>query len=93
MPASDLLPLISVRIVDEVEKPAQESETIIALQTELAGVRTEYIDERTRIVVAATDGVRDDARDRFRVFVLVEQIGGNARRACDRHPREHDVFA
>jgi len=69
---------LSLGRIGQVEKPGEQREAISATESESGGVWRERSDERGGIVDLYADRLRDDQRDRFGIFVLAEEVGGDA---------------
>ena len=82
-------PLRRFVIANRAEEPTKEREAIPSPEPETGSVRREGVRERVRVVVAGPEGVGNDLRDRFGVFLVIQQVGSDARRPCDRHPVEN----
>jgi hypothetical protein len=78
------------RVADCGEEPAKEREAIPSPEPETGGVWREGVRERGWVVVDRPEGIGDDLCNRFGVFLVVHEVGGNARWPCDRHPVEND---
>ena len=76
-----------------VEEPAKKREAIPSPEPETRSVRREGVRERTWVVVDRPERVGNDLCDRFGVFLVVQQVGGDARWPRDRHPVENDPLA
>ena len=76
-----------------VEEPAKKREAIPSPEPETGSVRREGVRERGWVVVDRPEGIGNDLCDRFWVFLVGQQVGGDARRPCDRHPVENDPLA
>jgi hypothetical protein len=82
-----------LRIADGVEEPAKKREAVPTPQSEAGSVRPERVGKHSRIVVDGAQRIGDDLRHRFGVFFVVEEVGCDARRPCDRHPVQDDPLA
>jgi hypothetical protein len=74
---------LGLRITDEVEKPAQERETVSSAEAEVCCALRELLGEGRGVVVSVSDGVDDDLCDGGRILTIAEEIRRDARR--DRH--------
>ncbi len=88
-----LYPSRRLWVANGVEEPAKQGEAISAPEPKASRVGRKRVRERPRIVVDGANGVGDDLRHRFGVFLVVEEVGGDARRPCDGHPVEDDPLA
>ena len=68
-----------------VEEPAQERQAIPSPEPETRGVRRERVRECGWVVVDRPERIGNDLCDRFGVFPVAQQVGGDARRPCDWH--------
>lgn len=78
------------RVANCVEEPAKEREAIPSPEPETRSAWREGVRERTWVVVDRPECVGNDLCDRFGVFLVVQQVGGDARWPRDRHPVEND---
>ena len=81
------------RVANCVEEPAKEREAVPSPEPETRSVRREGIRERTWVVVDRPECVGNDLCDRFGVFLVVQQVGGDTRWPRDRHPMKNDPLA
>ena len=81
------------RVANRVEEPVKEREAIPSPEPETGSIRREGVRERGWVVVDRPEGIGNDLCDRFGVFLVAQQVGGDARRPCDRHPVENDPLA
>jgi len=81
------------RVANRVEEPVKERKAIPSPEPETRSVRCESVRERTWVVVDRPERIGNDLRDRFGVFLVVQQVGGDARWPHDRHPVENDPLA
>jgi len=88
-----LHPLRRLWVTDEVEEPAKQREAVPAPKPEAGRVGLERVRERPRIVVDGAKRIGNDLCHRSGVFLIVEEVGGDARRPRDRHSAEDDPLA
>ena len=81
------------RIASCVEEPAKEREAIPSPEPETGGVRREGVRERGWVVVDRPEGIGDNLCDCFGVFLVVQEVGSDARWPHDRHPVKNDPLA
>ena len=86
-------PELGIRVADEPEEPAEEGETVAAAQSEARGVGRECLGEAAGVVVDVADRVSDDVGDGFGVFVVQEEVGGDAGWARDRQATQFDPWS
>ena len=77
-------------VANRVEKPAKKREAIPSPEPETRSIRRESVHERTWVVVDRPQSMGNDLCDRFGVFLVGQQVSGDARRPRDRHPVEND---
>jgi len=77
-------------VANYVEQPAQEREAIPSPEPETRSERREGVRERGWVVVDRPESIGDDLCDRFGVFLVAQQVGGDTRRPRDRHPVKND---
>jgi hypothetical protein len=71
-------PLALVRIVNEVEQPAQQPDAVAPREPEAGRERGKRARERIWVVEGAPDGVSDEVADRLGILVASQQVGSNA---------------
>lgn len=81
-------PFGRLRVANQIEQPAQESDTVLPPESKHRGVRNEDIRERARVGVGASDCVGDDVSHRLGILTVGEQISRDASRLGDRQTPE-----
>ena len=81
-------PFGCLRVANQIEQPAQESDTVLPSESKLRSVRSEDIRERARVGVGASDCVGDDVSHRPGILAVGEQISRDASRLGDRQAPE-----
>src|SRR5260370_23916755 len=77
------------RVASCVEEPAKEREAIPSPEPETGCVRREGVPERGWVVVDRPEGIGNNLCDCLGVFLVVQEVGGDAGWPCDRHPMEN----
>jgi hypothetical protein len=83
-------PELGVRVSDEAEEPAEEGEPVAAAQSEARGMGRKCLSEAAGVVADVADRVSDDVGDGFGVFVVQEEVRGDARWDRDRQATQFD---
>src|ERR1700722_5989541 len=81
------------RVASCAEEPAKEREAIPSPEPETGGVRCEGVCERGWVFVDGPERIGNDLCDCLRVFLVVQQVGGDGRWPRDRHPVKNDPVA
>src|SRR5260370_29388717 len=71
-------PAERIRIVGEIEQPAQQPNAIISPEPETSCERDKRVREGPGIVVSGPDGVSDEVADCLGIFVTGHQVGSAA---------------
>jgi len=77
-------PLCRVWLLDELEEPAEECESVASSEIEASGERSQGVGKRDRVVVDAPDGIGDHGGYRFGVLAVPQEVDGDTRRPGDR---------
>jgi hypothetical protein len=90
MSSSLFHPSRGLRVADEIEQPAEESETVLSPESEPRRVRSERVGKGARVVEGLTDCVGNDVSHGFGILAVGEQIARDARWAGDGQALERD---
>jgi hypothetical protein len=88
-----LYPPRCFRVASCTEEPAKEREAIPSPEPETGGVRRQGVRERAGVAVDRPEGIGDNLCDCLGVFLVAQQVRGDARRPGDRHPVKNDPLA